>query len=117
MTATIGEVEQVDLDIHQNSDLTFGFQWFADEADTDPVVITDAFGMVRKTTLSEVPTLDFADYITIAGHEVSVLVPADVTKDLEPMSNGIWDFFIVGEGVGQRMTVRGSARIYRSATQ
>ncbi len=69
--ATINEVAEVDLEIHENADLAFDFEWWQDEAETIAVVLTGGEGVVRGGG----ETHALAPFVTVLANRASVFVP------------------------------------------
>lgn len=117
MTA-IGDVPLVPLEVHQGSDVRFAVEWWADQAGTVPVAVSDAVGGVTASDQDTEPLLlDLGLYITIGGagnNIVTVDVPGADTELLDPLLKGVWDFTLVSVAGEQRKVARGPARIHRS---
>ena len=110
---TIGDVERVDLHIHQDSDCEFEVEWL-DEFDT-PVPIASADGGVYRAQDEQV--VDLTPYITVMpapdNHVLAVFIPASDTVTFEPVVRGIWELS-ANSVVGTRKKLgRGNVWIHR----
>ena len=117
MIAVIGDVKRVTLRIFQGQDLDFYVSWF--EADgTTPINMADARAQMRAAAGTPV-LLDLSDYITIDGDTPNiahVLVPASVTRELEP-AWGVWDLNATAADSDEvKKLMRGRARIIPGIT-
>lgn len=110
----IGDVPRVDLEIHQGSDISFEFQWWLDAAETQPMPLSGAFGAVKDDSTEVEFVLDFADYINVNANSALVMVPANVTVDIEPFQRGVWDFTLIAETGERKKVARGNVACHKS---
>jgi hypothetical protein len=110
---TIGDVERVDLIIHQDSDCEFEFEW-RDE-DNAPVPIADAECYVWAA--EEELHADLTPFITIGTggntHIAAVFVPAVDTIEILPLVRGAWEFYANSVAGTRKKLGRGSAWVMR----
>ena len=117
-TAVIGEVDNLDLELRRNADTAFSVEWYADEAQTQPIPFASAVGQVREgDTETAALVLDLAPYLTVQDNIITCVVPKEAVADLPELENGSWDLIATTITNEDRALLEGVATIVRGTTR
>jgi len=84
---TIGQVQQVNLEIYQDATLSFDIEWWEDTRNTKPIAISAVSGKLRIGDTAY--DLDQLGYATFEGNKIHIALPDTFTATL-PAGSGKW---------------------------